>query len=702
MNRLQFETSPYLLQHAHNPVEWFAWKPEAFEKAKAENKPILVSIGYSTCHWCHVMERESFENQEVAALMNERFVNIKVDREERPDVDQIYMEACQLISGSGGWPLNCFLTPAAKPFYAGTYFPPEPMYNRPSWTQTLIHLSDAFRNQRDVVEEQAEKLTDMIRDADKQLIQAAPGLSHFGADDEEEIVFLWTSAFTTRIFRKLQRNFDLEAGGFGGAPKFPGTFSLNWLLEYYFYTGEEAALEHVVLSLDQMTMGGIYDQLAGGFSRYSTDRHWFAPHFEKMLYDNALIVGVMSEAYKITKKPLYERTLRQTLGFLLTDMRSPAGGFYSAYDADSEGVEGKYYVWNKREIDEVLGPDAALFNELYNVEDEGNWEGHNILFLSKTVEEYAGEKGLSVNDLLNILSGLKTRLLERRSLRIKPSLDDKILLAWNALAVSAFAKAHQALGPENQGEADYKTVALETMEFLLKHFKKDDGLLLYHTYKNGTGAYEAFLDDYALLIEALLDVYSISFDSRYLYLAADFCDFTIKHFYDPSDGLFFYTAANQPDIILRKKELYDNATPSGNSTMASNLTRLGVVFDRTDYKKMSLRMFEAIGKALQSYPSSFGKWASTALTLVKFPVEIAVAGPEAVKRAEEINARYLPHIVVMAAATPQPDLPLLKDKIFDGETWIYVCKNYSCSLPVKMIEQIDIPGLHFKNKTRQA
>ena len=448
-NQLCDETSPYLLQHAHNPVDWYAWKEAAFAKARAEDKPILVSIGYSTCHWCHVMERESFEDEQVAAFMNAHFVNIKVDREERPDVDQIYMEACQVISGGGGWPLNCFLTPDGRPFFAGTYYPPQPMYNRPSWLQILENLAVAFKTKRTVVEEQADKMTEIIRGSDEQLIKrftkkegAGSTLEDFGSGLRE--IGLLNKSFLTTSYKGLERQFDREAGGFGGAPKFPGSMNLAWLLEYNHYTQEADAVEHALLSLDKMIMGGIYDQIGGGFSRYATDKFWLVPHFEKMLYDNALIVSVLADAYKITKHPLYQETIEETLGFVLREMTDPEGGFYSAYDADSEGVEGKYYVWTKEEVEAVLGPNAALFCSFYDVTSEGNWEEHSILHREACFEAFAENKGLNLDVLKQTMSDCRRKLYETRSGRIKPGLDDKILLSWNALMVSAFAKSHEA------------------------------------------------------------------------------------------------------------------------------------------------------------------------------------------------------------------------------------------------------------------
>ncbi|HJU45609.1 MAG TPA: thioredoxin domain-containing protein, partial [Chitinophagaceae bacterium] len=453
-NRLVHETSPYLLQHAHNPVDWFPWGEEALEKAKREDKPILVSIGYAACHWCHVMERESFENEETAAIMNEHFVNIKIDREERPDLDHIYMDAVQAMTGSGGWPLNVFLTPDCRPFYGGTYFPPKPAFNRASWTEILQQVSDAFKNKRTEIDAQADNLTDYLERSNsfeskfKMDINAGPG-----------------EADLHTIYNNCMKNADRKEGGFGNAPKFPQTFTIQYLLRYYHFTKKTAALEQACLSLDKMVQGGIYDQVGGGFARYSTDAEWLAPHFEKMLYDNALLVSVLSEAYQLTNRELYRRAIEQTMDFIHREMLSPENGFYSALDADSEGEEGKFYVWDKTEIDEVLGDDAELFCAFYDVSEQGNWEGHNILRVKKPAEEFAAERGMSPEELEQRLQKSRSLLLERRSQRIRPALDDKILLSWNSLMNMAYSKAYTVLQKE-----EYRQQAVSNMQFMLKAF----------------------------------------------------------------------------------------------------------------------------------------------------------------------------------------------------------------------------------------
>ncbi len=672
MNRLQYETSPYLLQHAHNPVEWYAWKPEAFEKARRENKPLLVSIGYSTCHWCHVMERESFENEEIAAFMNEHFVNIKVDREERPDVDSIYMEACQIISGSGGWPLNCFLLPDGRPFYAGTYFPPKPAYNRPSWMQVLQNIYQNFYHRREVVEEQAERLMAIIKSSDSVFLgdQVAP--------HKENTLF--TPVLLQNIFYQLQNRFDRENGGFGGAPKFPGSMSLEYLLQYHYHTGEEEALHQVLFSLDRMIQGGIYDQLGGGFARYATDKAWLVPHFEKMLYDNALLIKILSDAYRVSDSVLYKETIEETLDFIEREMTSPEGGFYSALDADSEGEEGKYYVWQKSEAEAILGEEAALFCEFYDVTETGNWEEKNILWRAQSFEEFAEVFSLDVSELKKRLKTAREKMFAARNQRIRPGTDDKIMLDWNGLMCSAYASAHAALGVPK-----YREVAERNLAFLLEKFRQPAGHF-HHIYKNGSTQYEAFLDDYANLIEAILAVYNINFDSNLLKEAGQLTDFVIQHFYDEQSKLFFFTSGTQQDIPLRRKELYDNATPSGNSTMIHNLLKLSILLGKDTYREIAVHMLKAMRDAVERYPASFARWANALFGLVYPMHEIAVIGSESQALAADINHLYIPNKVLMASSEADENFPLLAGRNANGVTNIYICRDYACQMPVQNIE----------------
>lgn len=680
MNRLQYETSPYLLQHAHNPVDWYAWKPEAFERAKREDKPILVSIGYSTCHWCHVMERESFENPDVAAIMNEHFINIKVDREERPDVDHIYMEACVIMSGSGGWPLNCFLTPDGRPFLAGTYYPPMPAFNRPSWPQLLHHVANVYRNRRQDVEEQANRLLENIQKTN----------SHFLSKSEVELAGdnPLNPVVTHNIFQSLKKNFDTQDGGFGGAPKFPGSMALQFLLDYYYFTGEKEAIEHVIFSLDRMIRGGIYDQLGGGFARYATDRAWLIPHFEKMLYDNALLVGLLADAYKVTAKPIFKRAIEETLAWIAREMTSPEGAFYSALDADSEGEEGKFYVWSAEEVAAACpsAEDAALFCAYYGVEPAGNWEGHNILWCPLPLEAFAVEVGQSPEALENRFASIRARLMAQRDLRIRPGLDDKILLAWNALLVSGYAKAYTALG-----NVDYKNAAVRNLDFLLAKFKKDEQGAFYHTYKkvgkNEQTQYDAFLDDYAYLIAALLDVYEISLETRYLRQAADLTEYTLTQFFDDTRNLFYFTSKDQRDVVLRKIELYDNALPSGNSTMVQNLHRLGLIWGKMQYIELAGAMLKEMLSGAERYPSSFARWANALLHMVYPMLEVAVIGNEASSLSLEFQQNFIPNKVLMGASTANDEFPLLAGRDTQDKTKIFVCRNYACQLPVETVAE---------------
>ncbi|HMO40938.1 MAG TPA: thioredoxin domain-containing protein [Saprospiraceae bacterium] len=682
MNRLQYESSPYLLQHAHNPVHWYAWKPEAFAQARRENKPILVSIGYSTCHWCHVMERESFENEDIAAFMNEHFINIKVDREERPDVDSIYMEACQVISGSGGWPLNCFLLPDGRPFFAGTYYPPKPAYNRPSWMQVLQNILQSYRDRHEVVVEQAERLMAIIKSSD----------SVFLGDQvtTQKEALLFSPVLLQNIYHQLQNRFDRENGGFGSAPKFPGSMALSYLLQYYHHTKEEEALRHVLFSLDRMIQGGIYDQLGGGFARYATDKAWLVPHFEKMLYDNALLVSLLSDAYCLlqtiegfereTRLELYRETIEETLGFIEREMTTPEGGFYAALDADSEGVEGKFYVWQRAEVETILGEAADQFCDFYDVSADGNWEHTNILWRAHSFAEYAKAHSLPVAALKTRLQASRAQLFAVRAQRIRPGLDDKILLDWNALMCTAYAKAALALG-----RADYQAAAERNLAFLLKKFRQPDGSF-HHTYKAGQTQYSAFLDDYANLIAAVLQVYQLNFNPQLLEEVHQLTEFVLARFQDTQSPLFFFTDANQQDIPLRRKELYDNATPSGNSTMIQNLLQAGLLLGQPDYKEKAVRMLKAMRDAVERYPSSFARWAS-GLTALVYPVhEIAIVGEKSSELAKELTRLYLPNKVIMSAAEANERYPLLAGRNANSVTNIYICRDYTCQMPVQSVE----------------
>lgn len=671
-NKLIHETSPYLQQHAYNPVDWHPWGEEALAKAKAEDKPILVSIGYSTCHWCHVMERESFENEAVADFMNEHFINIKVDREERPDVDAIYMEAVQLVqNGQGGWPLNCFLLPDGRPFFGGTYFPPQPAYQRASWIQVLQNLSKAYKERREDVEAQASQIVGYIQKAQTQF-------SNKIDIPKGEQVF--DRKFVKDVFQRLAQNFDEENGGFGSAPKFPGTMPLQFCLNYYLAEGEKKALEQVLLSLDKMSNGGIYDHLGGGFARYTVDAAWLVPHFEKMLYDNALLVGLLAETYKLTTRPLYKQRIEETLTWVEREMSSEEGGFFAALDADSEGVEGKFYVWDKAEIDAILGEDSKLFCAFYDVSEEGNWEEKNILNIPTDKTDFLKAHAINDTDFDLFLKNCRNKLLAARASRVRPGLDDKILLDWNMMMVTAYCKAYQALRIEQ-----YKERALKALNFALRAFQiEEDSLHLYHSYKDGKAKHHAFLDDYAFLIEALIEVHLITQEIHYINLAKEYLDFVNNEFLDHQQHLYFFTSAKQQDIILHKKITYDGATPSGNATMLHNLQRLGVLLDATAYREQAVKMALTIKEQIREYPSSFGQWAN-ALFLEVYPLKtVAVMGTRYAATIQDLLAKSFLNTFISTEAT-KAVRGLTIPKV-TGETSIVVCKDYTCSLPVNTVD----------------
>jgi uncharacterized protein YyaL (SSP411 family) len=667
-NRLIHETSPYLLQHAHNPVDWYSWSTEAFERAKKENKPVLVSIGYSACHWCHVMERESFEDPEVAGFMNQNFINIKVDREERPDVDHIYMDAVQAITGSGGWPLNVFITPEGKPFYGGTYFPPRRAFNRASWIEILQAVSHSYNERKEEIENQANSLTEHLQSTNV-----------FGNDSEK---FAFDMKELNLAYENIMKTADKEWGGFGKAPKFPQSFTINFLLRYSWFTGNQEALSQALLSLDKMIQGGIYDQLGGGFARYSTDAEWLAPHFEKMLYDNALLVASLSEAYQLTKNKTYKEVIEATIDFIEKELMHKEGGFFSALDADSEGEEGKFYVWDYTEIEHLLGEDAAVFMRYFNVRKEGNWEGKNILHTSTTLDEFAQKEELAIEDVRKIIGKGREILLQERNKRIRPSLDDKLLLSWNALMNTAYSKAYAATGNDH-----YKDVAIKNMGFLITAFSKEKNEF-FHSWKNGQAKHPAFLDDYSFLIAALIDLSEITADNQWLHKAKEITIYVIENFSDGESSQFFYTNVSQSDILLRKKEVYDSAIPSGNSVMALNLHRLSIFFDDPLWQQKAVQMVSSFGSMATKYPTSFGVWLSALFQISFGTNEIAIIGSDYLKILKRILTLYLPHSILMAALK-ENDFALLKGKTFNGRTLIYLCRNYACQQPVDSVEEFE-------------
>jgi uncharacterized protein len=671
-NHLIKETSVYLLQHAHNPVDWFPWSDEALQKAKDENKPILASIGYAACHWCHVMERESFENEETAMLMNEFFVNIKVDREERPDLDHIYMDAVQAMTGSGGWPLNVFLTPEGKPFYGGTYFPPKQAYGRASWQDVLQSINEAWTQRKNEIESQAENLTAHLINANNLSVNK----------DLNDTLFSKGNA--DAIAKNILKNADTVWGGFGNAPKFPQTFCIRYLLRHYYFTKEKNSLDQALLSLDKMSNGGIYDHLGGGFARYSTDKEWLAPHFEKMLYDNALLIMALSEAYQITRDENYANTIRETMDFIKREMLAEDNGFYSAIDADSEGVEGKFYAWNKDEIENILGDDAELFCNVYDISENGNWEHVNILHLLKPLKEKAAELNIEENIFQQKIKIAKQKLLVEREKRIRPLTDDKILLGWNALMVTACCKSYAALQNE-----EYVSLAEKNIIFLEEKFKNGSSGEWFHTWKNEVAKYPAFLDDYAFLIDAYIHLQEVTGDEKYLLKAKELTEFVMENFNDEGSPFFSFTKISQENILLRKKEIYDGTTASGNAVIAGNLFYLSVIFDKPEWKIKTEQMLQSIGKAILQYPSSFAVWASLLQNAANGINEISIVGSDAIKRLLEIKHYFLPNKIIQASVCGNESFPLLKNKRNEkDETFIFLCKHYACHKPVKKINEL--------------
>ncbi|MBR9922556.1 MAG: thioredoxin domain-containing protein [Bacteroidetes bacterium] len=677
MNKLNKETSPYLLQHADNPVHWHAWRPEAFEKARKEDKPILVSIGYSTCHWCHVMERESFEDEAIAEYMNTHFVNIKVDREERPDVDQIYMDACQVISGSGGWPLNVFCTPDGKPFYAGTYYPPKPHMNRPSWSQVLQSIHRNYLDRRDVVLEQADKLTNLIKTSGRNLLE----------DDVIQLNLELSSMDLNVIYEAMLSKFDVAYGGFGGAPKFPQVSNLGFLLWMSDAYDLPEAEKHVHFSLEKMIRGGMYDHLGGGFMRYATDQAWKVPHFEKMLYDNALLLRLLANAWKVSKKDLYLEVIQQTLGFLQREMTGPDGGFYAALDADSEGEEGAYYVWSWEELEKILGADAPLVAGYYGMRPEGNWEGKNIVWRPYTGEDYIKGREIGGSEWEEKINSARALLFEAREKRIRPGLDDKYLLDWNAMMVSGLTEVWLATGLEEARDMALRNLAFIEQTFTGKHPKE-----LKHVYTDRSeekDMYPAYLDDYAWYIDAQLSGYYLDFDTDRILQASRYSDYLIDRFLEPETDLFYFTSGEEEDLPVRRQDIFDSSTPSGNSVMARNLLRLQLLLDKPAYRELAERMLKRVLDSVKKYPGSLCNWAIALFEASLSAKEIAVLGDTAGEEAKEILARFTPNMVLMAASAPNKNFPLLAEREApENGVYIYLCKNYSCQLPVSKVEDL--------------
>lgn len=655
-NRLVNATSPYLLQHAYNPVDWFEWGSEALEKAINEDKPILVSIGYSSCHWCHVMERESFEVEAIAQLMNETCVCIKVDREERPDIDQIYMDAVQALGVNGGWPLNVFLTPQQKPFFGGTYFSPQ------TWIQILRNIGKAFLMNRQHLEDTANELG-----------------SHLSRSDVERFLQKSTSPWESDLkamFEKLASRFDTTWGGMDKAPKFVMPSVWRFLLQYHYITKEKKALDQITLTLDKIAAGGIYDQIGGGFARYSVDPYWFAPHFEKMLYDNAQLLSLYSEAYAVSPKETYKAVVYETFNWLMREMTHAEGGFYSALDADSEGVEGKYYVWKREDIDAVLGENAGLISEYYRVTNDGNWEHGNNILMRDSSKQFPDPS-------FNVaLSEAKQKLLAVREKRVRPGLDDKIITSWNALMATGLVDAYSVFGDER-----FLAAAIRNMKFIETNLSS--GFQLFRSYKNKRSSTPGFLDDYAHVIQAQLKLYHATFDESWIQKATGLIQYVFDNYYDPADGFFYYTSAQSEKLITRKKEIFDNVIPSSNSNMAQNLFIAGSLLDKEDWKQAAFKMTESLGHIIASEPNYMSQWAMVYVQTRHGLNEVVLMGKGVHSLRAALQKRYYPFVLLQGSVAGS-DLPLFEGRTTVGtKDTIYVCYQKTCGLPVHTLEDAE-------------
>ena len=670
-NRLSAETSPYLLQHANNPVDWYPWGDEALQRAKDEDKPILLSIGYSACHWCHVMERESFENESIAQLMNEHFVSIKVDREERPDLDAVYMEAVQMLTGSGGWPMTVFLTPDGSPFYGGTYFPPVDRFNMPGFPRLLESVANSYHNSR----EEIDRVTNQITSQMGRTGQMPKGDSPVTVDTLHE-------AYTT-----LATNFDYQNGGTGSAPKFPQAMNLEVLLRYYRHGYNDRALEMVNLTLEKMARGGIYDQIAGGFARYSTDAYWLVPHFEKMLYDNALLARLYLHGHQATGRGMYRRITEETLDYILREMTGPEGGFYSATDADSEGEEGKFFVWTPDEIQAVLGDEAGIFGGFFGVTDKGNFEGSNILNINQKASEYAEKHGIELDRLVDVVQRGKQALLNEREKRIHPLLDDKVLASWNGMMLRSFAEAGAALE-----RPDYLDAAIKNANFLLETMRSDGKLL--RTFRAGQAKLPGYLEDYSFVADGLLALYESTFDQRWLTEATSLADRMIELFWDDEVGGFYDTSAEHDQLVVRPRDVLDNAQPCGGSVATDVLLKLAVITNNEDYRIKAATPLMTLKDLMGRAPAGTGHWIAALDFYVSSPKEVVIIGSRNDSATEAllqtVYGGFHPNKVLVGADDAGDyGLPLLESRgMVDGKPTAYVCQNYACQLPVTTPEEL--------------
>ncbi len=674
-NRLIHETSPYLLQHAHNPVDWYPWGAEALGRARDEDKPILLSIGYSACHWCHVMERESFENEATAEIMNRHFVNIKVDREERPDLDAVYMEAVQMLTGSGGWPMTVFLTPDGKPFYGGTYFPPVDRHNMPGFPRLLETVANAYRSSNPEIRRVTGQLTE-------QMGRTANMPRGSGALDESVL---------HHAYNQLATNFDYQNGGVGSAPKFPQAMTLEILLRYYAHGHNDRALTMLELTLEKMARGGIYDQISGGFHRYSTDAFWLVPHFEKMLYDNALLARLYLHAWLATGRGLYRRIAEETLDYVLREMTGEHGGFFSATDADSEGEEGKFFVWTPEEIETVLGgEDAALFCNFFGASQRGNFEGKNILNIPVKAADFAQRQGIPLERLAEVIRRGKEALRAAREEREHPLLDDKALASWNGLMLRAFAEAGAAL--ERQ---DYIAAAKKNANFLLNDLRPEGRLL--RSYRQGQAKLPGFLEDYSFVADGLLSLYEATFERRWLDAATELADGMISLFWDETSGAFYDTGRDHEELVVRPRDVFDNAQPCGGSVASDLLLRMSVITGNEDYAAKAVAPLRTLAELMGRAPAGTGRWLAALDFYLSTPKEVAVIGPlddpATLALLRGVNGRYLANRVLAGAdgeaAAAASRLLLLQGKgMTDGRPTAYVCENYACQLPVTDAESL--------------
>ncbi len=674
-NRLIHETSPYLLQHAHNPVDWYPWGEEALAHAKQEDKPILLSIGYSACHWCHVMERESFENEEIAQVMNELFVNIKVDREERPDLDEIYMTAVQVMTRSGGWPMTVFLTPELQPFYGGTYYPPTDRYGRPGFPKVMHAVAEAYREQNQKVLEQANQITTHLNQ-----------MSQIVDSHEQQL----TEELMENAFQHYRSQFDPQYGGFGTAPKFPPSMGLPFLLRYWHHSSNPNALEMVELTLEKMARGGIYDQLGGGFHRYSTDAHWLVPHFEKMLYDNAQLVIAYFEAYQATKKLFYRHIATETLDYVLREMYDTEnGGFYSTQDADSEGVEGKFFVWEPTEVEDITHEkNAEIFCEFYDITPHGNFEGENILHVQTPPDIFARKLQMELSELEAILADGKQKLFAAREKRIKPGLDDKILTSWNGLMLRGMAMGYQLTG-----KPEYLKACQKSAEFILTTLSQENGLL-WRTHRTGKSHLNAYLEDYSYFIAGLIALYEASFEPRWLTEAERLAHIMIEQFADETSGGFFFIGKAHEPLIVHSKSAYDGATPSGASMAIHSLLRLAKYLDNPEFHDRAVETLKLYYHQMEAMPSGSGQLLCELAFLLSTPKEIAIVGQKADTATNAmlaaLHGQYLPNkIVALIEPTRESTLPILADKTqIDNRATAYVCENYACQVPTTEVDTL--------------